>query len=229
MAETTLAHLPDYYGHRQTELQATPIWPDGSAVPWLTYPAICYLNQLDFSDRQIFEYGCGASTAYWARRARHVLSVENDPAWFDKVSATTPANVEIFLRAAAEYVTQIAYKAPHDVIVIDGRWRFDCAMNCLPHLAPGGMIILDNSERHPPLTAFFRDAGFIEVDMIGYGPQNRCTWCTSLFLSRDCNFAPAGDMQPAYGPGMLDSLAVRPDFAAGNRSAFPGLRPAGPV
>jgi hypothetical protein len=220
MAEATLAHLPDYYGHRETVTRAAPIWSDGTPVPWMTYPAICYLNQLNFSDKQVFEYGCGASTSYWSQRCRHVLSVENDPIWFARASAQKSNNVEIFLQSGVSYVKQISYKAPHDVIVIDGRWRFDCAMNCLPYLAPAGMVILDNSERSPPLTEFFRKAGFIQIDMIGYGPQNRYIWCTSLFLSRDFNFAPARDIQPAHGPGMIDSIEVRPDFASGNRSAL---------
>ena len=32
---------------------------DGNPIPWYTYPAIEYLSQFDYSDKEIFEYGCG--------------------------------------------------------------------------------------------------------------------------------------------------------------------------
>jgi hypothetical protein len=213
----TLAHLPDYYGHSHTIAVQTPLWSDATPVPWMTYPAICYLNQLDFSGKQVFEYGCGASTHYWARRAKQVFSVEHDEPWCRRTSAMLPANAGIRLATGKDYVLAVARNAPHDVIVVDGRWRADCVVACHGFLAPGGMIIVDNSERYPVLNEFLRQQGFIQVDMIGYGPQNKYVWCTSLFLTRDFAMRPVKAAQPHAGPGMLDALEVNPRHEADNR------------
>ena len=212
-----LTHLPDHYDHARTVTEQRPVWADGGPVPWMTYPAICYLNQLDVSQKQVFEYGCGASTLYWARRAKRVYAVEHDQAWCERTRATAPPNAEIALAGELAYVKAVARNAPHDIIVVDGRWRAECVMMSHGFLAPGGMIILDNAERYPLLTEYLRQKGFIQVDMIGYGPQNKYTWCTSFFLPRDFSFSPAKPAQPHAGPGMIDALEVRPQHAADNR------------
>ncbi|MGE3477120.1 MAG: hypothetical protein AB7H70_15065 [Rhodospirillaceae bacterium] len=212
-----LAHLPDYFGHGRTLSAKTPMWNDGTPVPWMTYPAICYLNQLDFSAKQIFEYGCGASTHYWARRAKQVYSVEHDAPWFERTRAFPLANAEISLATGKDYVQAVRRNAPHDVIVVDGRWRADCTIESHGFLAPGGMIIIDNSERYPVLNEFLRGKGFIQVDMVGYGPQNTYIWCTSFFLSRDFSIGPAKAHQPYAGPGMLDALENMPHHAVDNK------------
>jgi hypothetical protein len=201
----TLAHLPDYFEHRATLGEKDCTWYDGTPIPWLTYPAICYLEQLDFSRRFIFEYGCGSSTRYWARTARTVTSVEHDKAWFDKISAALPENVELFHKTERAYIECVKVNAPHNVIVIDGRWRPECSRYCLPYLAEDGIVILDNSERHPDITEFFREKSLIQVDFVGHGPINGHMWVTSMFLSRSASFSPR-TIQPRYLPGIPDAM-----------------------
>ncbi|MGE3333100.1 MAG: hypothetical protein AB7I36_05610 [Rhodospirillaceae bacterium] len=212
-----LAHLSDYFGHRRTVEEKAPIWADGSPVPWISYPAISFLNQLDFSQKRVFEYGAGNSTRYWARRAKRVISVEHDQPWFEQVKAANLANTEIFFASGTEYVELVAKHAPHDVIVIDGRWRYDCAMNCLAFLSSDGMVILDNAERYPVMTEHFRANDLIQIDMIGHGPQHTHVTSTSLFLRRSFAFSPVQNIQPHYGPGMLDSIQVMPKQIEGNK------------
>ena len=131
-----------------------------------------------------------------------------------------PANAEIALASGMDYVRTVARNAPHDVIVVDGRWRAECVVASHGFLSPSGMIILDNSERYPVLTDYYRQRGFIQVDMIGYGPQNKYIWCTSLFLSRAFSFSPVKQAQPHAGPGLIDSLEVRPQHAADNKPSL---------
>ena len=211
-----LAHLPDFYGHRRTEIEKAAVWSDGTPIPWVSYPAVSYLNQLDFSQKQVFEYGCGNSTRYWSRRCRKVISVEHDAEWFRRVASENLPNTEIFEATGRAYVEMIVRHAPHDVIVIDGRWRFDCAVNCIPYLAAGGMVILDNAERYPAATAHLRGQDLIQVDMIGYGPIARFLSCTSFFLTRAFSLSPAKTIQPHFDQGMLDSIEVKPEHAAHN-------------
>lgn len=209
--------LPDFSGHARTVKRKVPIDEHGNPVPWITYPAIHYLKQIDVSDWSVFEYGAGASTQFWAARARRVVSVEHDEEWAAKVAALSLANVELIRATGDAYVAACAQGAPHDVIVIDGRWRFDCAMACLKALSPKGMVILDNAERYPAITAYFRQNGLIQIDFIGPGPVNMLFWSTSIFLTRAIELKPAKSIQPHHLTGMTDSIEVDPRLAAGNR------------
>ena len=57
---------------------------DGNPIPWYTYPAIEYLSQFDYSQKEIFEFGCGYSSMFWANRAKKVTSIEDNINWFSK-------------------------------------------------------------------------------------------------------------------------------------------------
>ncbi len=210
--------MPDYAGHRRTIETGVPRDEQGAPIPWMTYPAINYLKQIDFSTLSVFEYGCGSSTEFWSTRAKKVLSVEHDQKWANRISSLALANVDVIYASGAEYIEACARESPHDVIVIDGRWRYDCAMFCPTALSPAGMIILDNSERYPAVTGHFRSAGFIQIDFIGPGPVNKYIWATSIFLSRSINLTPIRKIQPHYITGMVDSIEVNPDMSSVNVS-----------
>lgn len=193
------------------------MWSDGRPVPWMTYPAICYLEQIDFSDKRIFEYGAGSSTEYWSARSLSVTSVEHDESWFTKVSALRLPNVALTCATHSEYVSSVSLNPPHDVIVIDGRWRFDCSRAVLPNLADDGMIIVDNAERYPMINSHFREHGLIQIDMIGYGPINSYIWCTSFFLTRKFSFKPLARIQPRRSPGLIDGIEDQPKWHSENK------------
>jgi hypothetical protein len=74
------------YAHVQSVKSQRAVDADGNPLPWYTYPAIEYLRQLDFSDKTVFEYGSGMSTVFWAGKAKHVVSVEDDEQWCDVVT-----------------------------------------------------------------------------------------------------------------------------------------------
>ncbi|NDW02922.1 class I SAM-dependent methyltransferase [Jiella pacifica] len=209
----TLSFVKDYYGHGRTIKERTPIWHDGSEIPWITYPALLYLMQLDYSNKSIFEYGAGNSTLFWSKRARVVTSVEHEKEWFEKISQNLPPHCSIRLASGADYVKSAEEQAPYDVIVIDGRWRYDCASVAHRYLAINGMIILDNSDRHAPAAALLRGHGLIQIDMIGRSPISKSVQCTSLFLTRGFDFPPKNGVQPQPVLGMDDPG----DIAAKNK------------
>lgn len=217
-----LQGIPDYFGHQDSIRAKHSFWVNGEPIPWMSYPAIAYLMQIDFSTKKVFEYGGGASTLFWARRAAKVVTVENDQSWFEACQETLAPNVEMHLLQGEDYVRCVANGAPHDVIVIDGRWRYDCAMYCGEFLADGGFIILDNSERHPQITQKFRDDGLMQIDFIGFAPQLKHISSTSFFFRRDCALQPLSWAQPRYMPGMMDSAEYHPDHRADdNRPGSP--------
>ena len=47
-------------------------------IAWYTYPLLEFLENLDFSQDSVFEYGSGSSSVYWANKAKYVQSVEHD-------------------------------------------------------------------------------------------------------------------------------------------------------
>jgi hypothetical protein len=66
---------------------------DGKPLPWYTYPAIEFLQARVRPEMVIFEYGCGNSTLWWAKRVAEVVSVEHDGEWYRRVAARVPPNV----------------------------------------------------------------------------------------------------------------------------------------
>jgi hypothetical protein len=176
---------------------------NGNPLPWFTYPAIEYLNQLDFTGKRIFEFGSGNSTLYWASRAKHVVAVEEDKVWYERLKPRMPANVEyIFTETRADYIDSVTrQEGVFDIIVNDGIYRYDCAVAARPKLAADGFIILDNSEWCAKTSAYYRDCDLIEVDMAGFGPINTYSWNTSFYFTRNVKLKPARDVQPAYGIG----------------------------
>lgn len=60
--------------------------PLSESIPWMTFRAIRWLKSYLGKDMDVFEYGAGGSTLFFARRARTVVSVENDPQWHDIIA-----------------------------------------------------------------------------------------------------------------------------------------------
>lgn len=198
------------YGHLHSIAVMRSVDARDAPLPWLTYPAIEYLRQLDFSDKRVFEYGSGASTLFWSGVARQIDSVEHVPDFYREVARQAPANCQIVLREwPDEYVSQIAAGAPYDVIVIDGHSRVRCAEVAPQYLKPGGLIILDNSDWFPEASARLRAADLIEVDMAGFAPINDCAHTTSFYFDRQFRAEPRHDQQPTAPIGSVP----KPKFA----------------
>lgn len=196
---------------------------DGNPIPWYTYPAIEYLAQFDYTKKNIFEYGCGYSSAFWAERAQSVTSIEDKTEWFDKWQAEFGyANLNMRWRDEGEGYENAIFEdgLQYDVIVIDGKRREKCAETAVKALAAGGMVILDDSDRintseeYRRAVAVLKAADLIQIDFHGFCPMNCYTKTTSLFLKRDFNFASGHPYQPANGWGNLWSMGrkMRKDF-----------------
>ncbi len=158
----------------------------GEPLPWYTYPAIEYLDSFDFSECDVFEFGAGNSSLYWASKAKQVTSVEDDEAWFNHVIQSRLPNQDIVLgRTAEAYIGALAQQGRlFDIIVIDGNHRLECTMAAMDHLHPDGIVVLDNSDRviEKECARRLRANQFIQVDFSGFGPVNDYCWSTSIFL-----------------------------------------------
>lgn len=193
------------YGQMKSARESKSVDKNGNPIPWYSYPAIEYLNQLDFSDKDVFEYGSGNSSLYWATRAKSVTSVEDDEKWYHKMRKSLLANMELgFVPEQTNYVNEIR-KGKYDIIIIDGEQkptRIKCAGIAPDYLNEGGMIILDNADWCHEAAAILRQQpNLIEVDFTGFAPIIAHPNTTSIFLDRKFSFKPKGPRQPEYGIG----------------------------
>lgn len=194
------------YAHWKTVCARQCVNRKGEPIPWYSYPAIEFIQQLDFSDKTVFEYGSGYSTIFWASRCRELTSIEHDARWYQNIQPKLypfQADYRLItdLKTYAQSI-QMMNKS-FDVIIIDGQRRYACAVVARKHLAPGGMIILDNADWFVETAKYLRESGLIEVDMAGFSPINHYTLTTSIFLSRDFNIRSAHVHQPMPSIGAI--------------------------
>ena len=160
----------------------------GKPIPWLTYPAIDFLEGRVRPQMRVFEYGSGNSTFWWSARVAELISCEHDKQWFAHFQPQIPANTTYLLRRAkggsTAYSDEIGnYSDRIDILIIDGRDRVNCAKNGLVSLRSGGVIVWDNSDRHEYQEGydFLRANDFKRLDFWGMGALATRRWCTSVF------------------------------------------------
>ena len=175
-------------------LRHLPLWgrqPVDFAVPWFSFPAIRQLESHIRRDHQVFEFGSGGSSFFFAARAGHIVSVESHADWHDRVQAVTRergiTNLECELHPLAGGKLANYRSSPFfqrvltghwDIIVIDcfcgfadgsfGQLRRHAFELSLNQVAPGGMIVLDDSWLYPELLG--PRAGWEVHDFVGVGP-----------------------------------------------------------
>jgi hypothetical protein len=180
-------------GWVKTSLVREPVTRDGKPVPWMTYPAIRFLESRLSKSMEVFEFGAGNSTLWWADRVDRVDSCEHDAQWYVRTQARLPGNASVTHRdldTDGDYCRAVgATQRAYDIVVIDGRDRVNCAQQSLGALKPAGVLIWDNSDR-PEFEEGLRlltRHGFRSLDFEGLGPVNPYPWMTSiLYRSENC-------------------------------------------
>lgn len=127
--------------------------------PWLSREVIRLLDSMITPAWRVFEFGSGTSTAWYAARAGTVLSVESDEAWFRQIAAEMRRypNATIELVNCRCYPKRIAREldGTFDLVVVDGddanlsqdENRIACVRAASRKVKPGGILLLDNSDR----------------------------------------------------------------------------------
>lgn len=146
------------------------------ACPWLTFPAIDFLQKNLKKDWRIFEYGGGGSTLFFLQKAAEVVTVEHNAEWFQLlqkniqsanwkghlippgkglVSGRDKSNPQDYYSGTKDF-TEASFKAyasfidqftHFDVVLVDGRARASCLHHAINKVRNGGYLILDNAER----------------------------------------------------------------------------------
>jgi hypothetical protein len=149
---------------------------DGRALPWITFPAVQFLKRCVRPHWRVFEFGSGASTIFFSLRCSEVYSVEHDAAWAERMELSLrelgisscrlryippdpaqPAEddpygscfpgyehcrFEIYAKSIDEHPD-----GSLDLVFVDGRSREACVRHATSKVRPGGMLVLDNTER----------------------------------------------------------------------------------
>ena len=134
-------------------------------LPWLTRPFLDVLVTWDIKNWDVFEWGSGYSTIWFASQCNSVVSVDHSSEWIrcvqTEINSLRITNAVLKYRDGkfpysisdggedSELVNSIDEDDKlYDCIVIDGQYhRNTCALHALKHIKPNGIIILDNANQ----------------------------------------------------------------------------------
>lgn len=175
-------------GWERSFLKMAPVDKDGRPIPWTTYSYTAFIADRLKNDMTVFEYGSGASTAYYARKVKNLVTCEHDKTWFGMMKKNLPENAEIFFADENDYENAISGQSEKfEIIVVDAIRRVECMMKALPYLKENGILVLDDSEReeYTPGTEYMLRAGYKKIDFWGMAPGQRYNKCTTVFYKPD--------------------------------------------
>lgn len=164
---------------------------NGAPLPWVTYSFIDFITPRLNKNLNIFEYGSGSSTLFYAKHVKEVVSVEHDEEWYNKIVTGKPENAEMIfskLEKNGAYANKAANLGrKFDIIIVDGRDRVNCCINSISALSDKGVVVLDDSERnkYDDARVFLIKQGFKELSFSGIAPGLFYLKATSVFYKTE--------------------------------------------
>jgi hypothetical protein len=182
-----------------------PFWrrqPVDVGLPWISFGALKFLNTFLRPEHEVFEYGGGGSTLYFARRTNRVLTLENHPEWHKILTAALAQkqlhNAQCVYQPVSgdepglfrnDAFFQRIREQLWDVVLIDcycgysttrygllRPYAFKLALN---QVKRGGIIVLDDSWMYRELLA--SRTGWRITDFVGAGPCRYGVTSTAVF------------------------------------------------
>ncbi|MCE0484383.1 MAG: class I SAM-dependent methyltransferase [Methylacidiphilales bacterium] len=197
LAGNLVAH-PRYIGKYIATSLSSRLTPLKLQLPWFSYAAIEFLEKFLRPTMQVFEYGGGGSTVFFARRTAEVRCIESSEEWAAKIKPVLErekiANVtlevhpfdpnDVVAFGRSPYLLALKDRLP-DVIVVDGYeesvpLRPICFQLAETVIKPGGIIIVDDSWRYLPLREKNRARHWTEFRSVG--PCRRGVTSTDVFF-----------------------------------------------
>jgi hypothetical protein len=169
-----------------------PCRSNGSEIPWMNYSIIKFLEDRLKNYFDLFEFGSGYSTCFYAKLVRSVASVEYDESWFQNVKKNIPKNVELIYKEKdtdGEYCRTIgSTDKKYDIVIVDGRDRVNCVKQSIEVLSAKGVILLDDSHREKYVEGinYAKKRGFRTLDFEGLKPTGSGIDRTTI-IYRDSN------------------------------------------
>lgn len=121
----------------------------GLVLPWYTKSFLDELVTWDLKDKVVFEYGAGASTLWWNKKAKHVFTVESNEPYFEAlIKHIGHQSVMMYTPTKEDYINySTVHPCKWDIVIVDGEpiaWRDECVKAAIPHMKPGSKLIIDN-------------------------------------------------------------------------------------
>jgi spermidine synthase len=155
--------------------------------PWFNTKAVQYfqdvLNGFGEDSAEVFEWGVGGTTALLSahKSVKSIITIDNDPRYIRMFQALYPKSKADIRLVALGRSYPIQMNAPKDVIIVDGRMRVECFRNAVKKVKPGGVLILDDSQRDRYSEVFSIVPETWERTRI-YGPGDGGWWETAFFF-----------------------------------------------
>ena len=178
-------------------------------LPWFGDEAVEWLHGYLKPAMNVFEWGTGGSTLFFAERAASVVAVEHDPAWHAQVQSVLRRrrvrNAQLLLREPTPMPSvPEAYRSTEerfvrhsfqsyaeaidvygdeffDLVSVDGRARPGCMKHAVRHVRPGGCLLLHDSERAEYDAGKAYLAAWPARVMRGNGLHNPCPTETTIW------------------------------------------------
>jgi len=142
-------------------------------TPWMAPAAVKHLGELLSAEDVVLELGSGASTAWYARRARRVVSLEPDLSWVARVrvALANHPNAEVRVGSVEQLFAAAFLEVRPTVLIVDHSdeprfSRTDAIRLALSDGALPRLIVLDDSDR-----TLYRPA----LDVLGGWSMSRFT------------------------------------------------------
>ena len=138
--------------------------------PWMKYREIRIMEDLlaGLRPKRALEWGAGYGTAHFSRLLEpggSWIAIEHNPDWAARIRGEAPPNVAVHTVPAErepwrpengdgtyadfrEYVEYPAQFGPFDFILVDGRAREACLRRARDLLAPRGVVVMHDANRH---------------------------------------------------------------------------------
>ena len=138
--------------------------PLNAGLPWMTYNAIFFLNNILKGNEIVFETGCGGSTIFYLERVQSLLSIEHESSWLEKLKrdkriikystrweyAHKSLKLDKYNNVDDSPYLERLRELPDNSFSlgsIDGRLRSQSLIISANKIMSGGHLLLDNSDR----------------------------------------------------------------------------------
>jgi len=169
--------------------------------PWLVKESIKFIEEHINKDSIVLEFGAGASTVWFAERAKKVYSFETNKVWWKVIKeellkkglsdnvALYYGNVEDYLdnRLCGEGFSSMLCGDEIDLALIDYQSpsRFKALKKAVEYMKTGGYLVLDNSNRvkkYAKSLWFMGRLGWKSFEFYGtgYSPYGK-SWKTTIW------------------------------------------------
>jgi predicted O-methyltransferase YrrM len=126
--------------------------------PWIVPAAIGWLRRRIRSDWSVLELGAGRSTSWFARRAGRVVSLEDNGFWVEqtreRLAELRLENVDLRQLPVEQFAAEVEGlpDSSFDLVVMDfleapAVTRIDVLKPAMKKVRPGGLLLLDDSDR----------------------------------------------------------------------------------